>query len=149
MIGGFPRAEVTARLDKAGVPFSPIARPEDLYDDPRLNEGLGLLETTLPSGVVAKLPRIPLEMGEYDFALRRNPPQIGEDTADVPGSGPVVGDRLGVPARLFRDVLRVQVEPRHDVVEAGADGELVDPRPLHVTGDAVQLGVSLPLPGKA
>ena len=43
----------------------------------------GLLETTLPAGVKAKLPRIPLEMGDYDFALRRNPPQIGEDTADL------------------------------------------------------------------
>jgi crotonobetainyl-CoA:carnitine CoA-transferase CaiB-like acyl-CoA transferase len=83
MIGGFPRAEVTARLDKAGVPFSPIARPEDLYDDPQLNQGLGLLETTLPAGVKAKLPRIPLEMGDHDFGLRRNPPQIGEDTADL------------------------------------------------------------------
>jgi crotonobetainyl-CoA:carnitine CoA-transferase CaiB-like acyl-CoA transferase len=83
MIGGFPRAEVTARLDKAGVPFSPIARPEDLYDDPQLNEGLGLLETTLPAGVTAKLPRIPLEMGDHDFGLRRNPPRIGEDTADL------------------------------------------------------------------
>ena len=83
MIAKHPRAEVTARLDKAGVPFSPIARPEDLYDDPQLNEGLGLLETTLPAGVTAKLPRIPLEMGDHDFNLRRNPPQIGEDTADL------------------------------------------------------------------
>ncbi len=83
MIAGFPRAEVTARLDKAGVPFSPIARPEDLYDDPQLNDGLGLLETVLPAGVTAKLPRIPLEMGNHDFALRRNPPQIGEDTTDL------------------------------------------------------------------
>jgi crotonobetainyl-CoA:carnitine CoA-transferase CaiB-like acyl-CoA transferase len=81
MIAKYPRAEVTARLDRAGVPFSPIARPEDLYDDPQLNDGLGLLETVLPSGVTTKLPRIPLEMGGYDFGLRRNPPQIGEDTA--------------------------------------------------------------------
>ncbi|HSN53322.1 MAG TPA: CaiB/BaiF CoA-transferase family protein [Candidatus Sulfomarinibacteraceae bacterium] len=81
MIAGFPRAEVTARLDAAGVPFSPIARPEDLYDDPQLNQGLGLLETVLPAGVTTKLPRIPLEMDAYDFRLRRNPPQIGEDTA--------------------------------------------------------------------
>jgi len=83
MIAKFPRAEVTDRLDKAGVPFSPIARPEDLYDDPQLNDGLGLLETTLPAGVTAKLPRIPLEMGDHDFGLRRNPPQIGEDTTDL------------------------------------------------------------------
>jgi len=83
MIAKFPGAEVTDRLDKAGVPFSPIARPEDLYDDPQLNDGLGLLETTLPAGVTAKLPRIPLEMGDHDFGLRRNPPQIGEDTTDL------------------------------------------------------------------
>jgi crotonobetainyl-CoA:carnitine CoA-transferase CaiB-like acyl-CoA transferase len=83
MIAKYPRAEVTARLDRASVPFSPIARPEDLYDDPQLNDGLGLLETTLPAGVTAKLPRIPLEMGDHDFGLRRNPPQIGEDTTDL------------------------------------------------------------------
>jgi crotonobetainyl-CoA:carnitine CoA-transferase CaiB-like acyl-CoA transferase len=83
MIAQFTRAEVIARLDAAGVPFSPIARPEDLYDDPQLNEGLGLLETTLPGGVAAKLPRIPLEMDGADFGLRRNPPQIGEDTEDL------------------------------------------------------------------
>jgi crotonobetainyl-CoA:carnitine CoA-transferase CaiB-like acyl-CoA transferase len=83
MIAEYPRAEVVARLDRAGVPFSPIARPEDLYDDPQLNEGLGLLETVLPAGVTAKLPRIPLEMDEYDFGLRRNPPAIGEDTVEL------------------------------------------------------------------
>jgi crotonobetainyl-CoA:carnitine CoA-transferase CaiB-like acyl-CoA transferase len=83
MIAQYPRAEVTARLDKAGVPFSPIARPEDLYDDPQLNEGLGLLETTLPAGVTTKLPRIPIEMQGCDFGLRYHPPQIGEHTSEV------------------------------------------------------------------
>ena len=67
------------------MPFSPIARPEDLYDDPQLNEDLGLLETTLPAGATTKLPRIRLEMGDDDFKLRRNPPRIGEDTTDLLG----------------------------------------------------------------
>jgi crotonobetainyl-CoA:carnitine CoA-transferase CaiB-like acyl-CoA transferase len=83
MIAKYSRAEVTARLDKAGVPFSPIARPEELYDDPQLNQGLGLLETTLPAGVTTKLPRIPIEMQDCDFGLRYNPPQVGEHTAEV------------------------------------------------------------------
>lgn len=83
MIAKYPRAEVSAQLDKASVPFSPIARREDLYDDPQLNDGLGLLETTLSAGVTDKLPRIALEMGYHDFGLRRNPPQIGEDTTDL------------------------------------------------------------------
>jgi crotonobetainyl-CoA:carnitine CoA-transferase CaiB-like acyl-CoA transferase len=67
------------------VPFSPIARPEDLYDDPQLNQGLGLLETTLPAGVTTKLPRIPIESPVWNFGLRRNPPQIGEGTAEILG----------------------------------------------------------------
>jgi crotonobetainyl-CoA:carnitine CoA-transferase CaiB-like acyl-CoA transferase len=83
MIAKLPRAEVVARCERAGIPFSPIARPEDLYDDPQLNEGLGLLSTELPGGVRTKLPRIPLEMRGADFALRRHPPTVGEDTAAV------------------------------------------------------------------
>lgn len=83
MIAKLPRAEVVARCEKAGIPFSPIARPEDLYDDPQLNEGLGLLETVLPGGVTAKLPRLPMEMRGADFGLRRHPPEIGEDTEAV------------------------------------------------------------------
>ena len=83
MIKQFPRAEVVARCDSVGVPFSPIARPEDLYEDPQLNQGLGLLETVLPAGVTTKLPRTPIEMESCDFGLRRNPPAIGEHTAEL------------------------------------------------------------------
>jgi crotonobetainyl-CoA:carnitine CoA-transferase CaiB-like acyl-CoA transferase len=83
MIARFPRAEVVARCERAGIPFSPIARPEDLYEDPQLNQGLGLLRTRLPTGVVTKLPRIPLEFDDHDFGLRRDPPQVGEGTADL------------------------------------------------------------------
>ena len=83
MIRGYPRAEVVARCERAGIPFSPIARPEDLYEDPQLNQGLGLLETVLPSGVRTKLPRLPLELGSHDLRLRHHPPAIGEHTSEL------------------------------------------------------------------
>ncbi len=83
MIRQFPRAEVVARCESVGVPFSPIARPEDLYEDPQLNQGLGLLKTVLPAGVTTKLPRTPIEMESCDFGLRRNPPAIGEHTVEL------------------------------------------------------------------
>ncbi len=83
MIAALPRAEVVGRCEGAGIPFSPIARPEDLYDDPQLNQGLGLLETRLPAGVTTRLPRIPLELGERDLGLRRDPPAVGEHTAEL------------------------------------------------------------------
>jgi crotonobetainyl-CoA:carnitine CoA-transferase CaiB-like acyl-CoA transferase len=83
MIRALPRAEVVTRCERAGIPFSPIARPEDLYEDPQLNQGLGLLETRLPAGVTTKLPRIPLEMPPHDFGLRFDPPAVGEHSAEI------------------------------------------------------------------
>jgi crotonobetainyl-CoA:carnitine CoA-transferase CaiB-like acyl-CoA transferase len=84
MLRGFTKAELIARCEAAGLPFSPIARPEDLFDDPQLNQPeaptKGLLPTTLPDGTRTKLPRLPLEMGAYDFGLRHDPPAIGADT---------------------------------------------------------------------
>ena len=55
------RAEVIAKLDGTGMPFAPIGKPEELFDDPHLNAG-GMEPVTLDSGAVTKLPTIPLEM---------------------------------------------------------------------------------------
>jgi crotonobetainyl-CoA:carnitine CoA-transferase CaiB-like acyl-CoA transferase len=61
LIGGMTRAEVIARLDGTGMPFAPIGKPEDLFDDPHLNSG-GLEPVTLDNGAQTKLPTLPLEM---------------------------------------------------------------------------------------
>ena len=51
-----------ALAEKAGIPFAPVARPQDLFEDPHLNQSGSLAATTLPGGGVAKLPKIPLRM---------------------------------------------------------------------------------------
>ena len=61
LIATMTRAEVIARLDGTGMPFAPIGKPEDLFDDPHLNTG-GLEPVTLDSGTETRLPTIPLEM---------------------------------------------------------------------------------------
>jgi crotonobetainyl-CoA:carnitine CoA-transferase CaiB-like acyl-CoA transferase len=85
MIRKYTKAEVTERCDSAGICFSPVARPEDLFNDPQLNqEAGGLLQTQFPNGVKTKMPRLPLRMGEYDFDLRSDPPaDVGSDTAEI------------------------------------------------------------------
>jgi crotonobetainyl-CoA:carnitine CoA-transferase CaiB-like acyl-CoA transferase len=77
------RAEIMKKAEEACIPFAPIARPEDLFDDPHLNQSGGLLETTLPDGRKTKLPRIPLRMNGYDFALRNDPPVLGEGSEEL------------------------------------------------------------------
>lgn len=62
LIAGFTRAEVIARLDGSGLPFAPIGRPEELFDDPHLAASGGLEPVTLDDGAVTRLPTLPLMM---------------------------------------------------------------------------------------
>ncbi|MCO5199600.1 MAG: CoA transferase [Anaerolineae bacterium] len=83
MFGRMTRDDILARCEQASLPFAPIARPEDLFDDPQLNAGNSLLATTFPDGTQAKLPRLPLRFGDDALALRRNPPRMGQHTREI------------------------------------------------------------------
>ena len=61
LMASMTRAEVMAKLDGTGMPFAPIGKPEELFDDPHLATG-GLEPVTLDDGRQTKLPTIPLEM---------------------------------------------------------------------------------------
>jgi crotonobetainyl-CoA:carnitine CoA-transferase CaiB-like acyl-CoA transferase len=78
-----PAAEIEERSLHAGLPFARIARPEDLFDDPQLNQNGSLAETRLPGGVVTKLPKLPLRIDGAGFELRSHPPEAGADTRSV------------------------------------------------------------------
>ena len=62
LIAGFTRAEVIGKLDGTGLPFAPIGRPEDLFDDPHLLASGGLEDVTLDDGRVTALPGLPITM---------------------------------------------------------------------------------------
>ncbi len=80
---GFTKEEIIKKCEEADIPFAPIARPEDLMNDPHLLAGNRLLETTLPDGTIANLPTFPLEYGDAEVVIRNNPPQIGENTIEI------------------------------------------------------------------
>ncbi len=61
LIGGMTRAEVIAKLEGTGLPFAPIGKPEDMFDDPHLADG-GLEQVTLDDGRVTHLPTLPIQM---------------------------------------------------------------------------------------
>ncbi len=77
------RAELAELFDRIDIPFSPVAKPGDLFDDPQLNAGGRMLEIDFLKGVRAKLPRLPVEIGSHDLALRGQPPAIGEHSAEI------------------------------------------------------------------
>jgi crotonobetainyl-CoA:carnitine CoA-transferase CaiB-like acyl-CoA transferase len=76
-------AELAETFDRIDIPFAPVAKPGDLFEDPQLNARGRMLEIEFPNGVTAKLPRLPIEMGEHDFALRRQAPALGEHTGEI------------------------------------------------------------------
>jgi len=69
---------ITAICDVARVPFAPVNRPEQLFEDRHLNEASALVETVLPDGRTTKLPKLPLQMDGQSFGLYREPPNVGE-----------------------------------------------------------------------
>jgi crotonobetainyl-CoA:carnitine CoA-transferase CaiB-like acyl-CoA transferase len=79
----FDRATLAQRCGATGLPFAPIGRPEELFDDPHLTASGGLLPTTLPDGRSTRLPALPLEVGGRRLGLRRDTPTIGGDGPDV------------------------------------------------------------------
>jgi len=87
MFQSMSKDEVARRLEAAGIPFAPINRPADLFDDPHLNSGGGLVEVTLRGGEndgrKIKLPALPVEMDSHKFGLRQDLPQQGEHSTAV------------------------------------------------------------------
>jgi crotonobetainyl-CoA:carnitine CoA-transferase CaiB-like acyl-CoA transferase len=76
-------SELVVLFDRIGIPFAPVAKPGDLFDDPHLNAGGRMLDIQFPNGVTAGLPRLPIEMSEHDLGLRRQAPAIGEQTVEI------------------------------------------------------------------
>jgi len=92
------KSQVMALAEKASIPFARVARPVELFHDPHLLEAKGLLETKLPGGKRARLPKLPLRIGAHEFGLRNGPPQVGLGARDLLLS---VGLELGDIERLI------------------------------------------------
>jgi crotonobetainyl-CoA:carnitine CoA-transferase CaiB-like acyl-CoA transferase len=82
-LGRLTKNDLMALAEKAGIPFAPVNRPEDLFEDEHLNLSGGLVETRTPQGKKTKLPKIPLRLNQRAFELRNDPPKIGEGSLEI------------------------------------------------------------------
>ena len=71
------------KCEALGLPFAPITRPEDLFDDPHLNASGGLTDLTLMNGVKTRVPVLPIEMDGQRFGTRLDLPRVGEHTREL------------------------------------------------------------------
>jgi crotonobetainyl-CoA:carnitine CoA-transferase CaiB-like acyl-CoA transferase len=83
-INRFESGEVMKMLESEGLPFAPISKPEDLFDDVHLNASDGLVEIELHGGrKPTRLPALPLQMNGRRFGIRRQPPLAGEHSTEI------------------------------------------------------------------
>jgi len=79
--------ELAALFEQAGLPFAPIRRPEDLYDDPHLLATGGLADVRLPDGPRAgqavKTTLFPITLAGQRLGVRIDPPTLGEHTREL------------------------------------------------------------------
>ena len=83
IIEQYTREEICQILDEIALPFSAVARSEDLFDDPHLNAGGRLLDVELGGAIKTRLPKLPIEIGGHDFNIRQQPPIQGEHTEEI------------------------------------------------------------------
>jgi crotonobetainyl-CoA:carnitine CoA-transferase CaiB-like acyl-CoA transferase len=82
-LAALSKSDLLARLERAGLPFAPISRPEDLFDDPHLAAGGGLVPTRLPDGSLTHLPILPIQMNDARTARGGSLARIGEHTGEI------------------------------------------------------------------
>ncbi|MEW4467332.1 CoA transferase, partial [Parasphingorhabdus sp. JC815] len=83
LISSYTRDELITKLEGTGLPFAPIGRPQDMFDDPHLNNGDGLEETILPDGTATKLPALPIAMGGKRPSQSFTMPEPGADVHET------------------------------------------------------------------
>ena len=77
------RTELMDTCEALGLPFAPIGRPAELFDDPHLNGSDGLIALELPDGRATKLPALPLALDGQRFGRRRGLPRVGEHNDEI------------------------------------------------------------------
>ena len=88
------RAEAVALLERLGLPFAPIARPSDLFDDQHLGAGGGLVDLTLEDGTQTRLPGLPIEVDGSRMPRRLGLPTPGEHGAELLREAGLSEDRI-------------------------------------------------------
>ena len=83
VIGRQNIADLSATLDRLNICFSPINRPEDLFDDPHVLRDGGLVNATNAGGEAFRVPALPVEWNGASIGDGLKVPALGADTAAI------------------------------------------------------------------
>jgi crotonobetainyl-CoA:carnitine CoA-transferase CaiB-like acyl-CoA transferase len=79
--------ELSRRFEQCGLPYAPITRPHDLFDDPHLLATGGLAPVTIAADntgagreIETRVALLPIALEGERLQVRKAPPKIGADT---------------------------------------------------------------------
>jgi crotonobetainyl-CoA:carnitine CoA-transferase CaiB-like acyl-CoA transferase len=75
--------ELQAVFEREGLPYAPIVRPEQLFDDPHLKASGGLADLTLENGETTPVPLLPLLLNGRHLKPRMPIAKVGEHDGEV------------------------------------------------------------------
>ncbi len=82
-LAGRSAADLSAVFEANALPFAPIVRPEQLFDDPHLNATGGLAPVRMNDGSQSRVPLMPFTLGGQRPGIRLQPPLLGEHSREL------------------------------------------------------------------
>jgi crotonobetainyl-CoA:carnitine CoA-transferase CaiB-like acyl-CoA transferase len=76
-------ARLSEKLDQLNICFSPINRPEDLFNDPHVLRPGGLVNNINADGAPFRVPALPVQWNGANIGEGLKVPPLGADTAAV------------------------------------------------------------------
>lgn len=76
-------AELSSLFEAQGIPFSPIAKPSDMYNDPHAMQEGAMAESFCEDGSSFKAPSLPFEVNGTMITGGGNVPAKGQDTVEI------------------------------------------------------------------
>jgi crotonobetainyl-CoA:carnitine CoA-transferase CaiB-like acyl-CoA transferase len=83
VLARYTKADLLTKLEHAGLPFAPIGKPEEMFEDPHLAASGGLASVRLPDGIETRLPTLPVEMDGHRASSSSMLARVGEHTVEV------------------------------------------------------------------
>jgi crotonobetainyl-CoA:carnitine CoA-transferase CaiB-like acyl-CoA transferase len=104
------RERAVRLCERAKLPYAPIRRPDELFDDPQLNAPGGMVPVRLPDGRATRIPALPLQFGDHRLGLRRDVPRPGEHSLAI--AQELGMDHASIDALIADGVLGLEVGRR-------------------------------------